>query len=58
MLKTKKTRVSASLALVCWLNLAGCGQTGPLYLPPKLALSVPAPLAVPSLPIIAYVGVS
>jgi hypothetical protein len=58
MLKTKKTGVSASLALVYLLNLAGCGQSGPLYLPPKVALAVPAPLAVPSMPIIAHVGVS
>jgi hypothetical protein len=60
MLKTKK--MGAAGALVCFLNLAGCGQTGPLYLPPKTAHMTPSPVASvstsTSTPIIAHLGVS
>ncbi|MDH4479195.1 MAG: lipoprotein [Rhodoferax sp.] len=58
MLKTKKTRATAYVALACLLNLAGCGQTGPLYLPPKMALTPTALPSASTLPIIAHVGVS
>jgi hypothetical protein len=37
MLKISKNRLATLLALIAVLNLAGCGQTGPLYLPQKLA---------------------
>jgi predicted small lipoprotein YifL len=33
------------LLLTCYLNLTGCGQTGPLYLP-----GTPAPIYVPHEP--------
>jgi predicted small lipoprotein YifL len=43
MLKTKNRRLGMGIALAGVLNLAGCGQTGPLYLPPKVAqASAPA----------------
>jgi predicted small lipoprotein YifL len=57
MLKTKNIRASACIALVGVLNLAGCGQTGPLYLPPKMAQTT-APAASAALPIIAQTRVS
>jgi predicted small lipoprotein YifL len=52
MLKTKNIRACAGIALAGLLNLAGCGQTGPLYLPPKLT-QVAAPTVAAALPIIA-----
>jgi len=39
MLKTKKTPGSVCLGLVTAVLLSACGQKGPLYLPPKAALS-------------------
>jgi len=61
MLKTKNIRASVCVALAGVLNLAGCGQTGPLYLPPKMAqaaASLPAPTTAAALPIIAQTRVS
>jgi predicted small lipoprotein YifL len=57
MLKTKNIRAGVCVALAGVLNLAGCGQTGPLYLPPKVAQTV-APAAATALPIIAQTRVS
>jgi predicted small lipoprotein YifL len=61
MLKTKNIRAGVCIALVGVLNLAGCGQTGPLYLPPKVA-QAPSPAATAAiaaaLPIIAQTRVS
>jgi predicted small lipoprotein YifL len=61
MLKTKNIRASVCVALAGVLNLAGCGQTGPLYLPPKMAQAA-APSTTPAiaaaLPIIAQTRVS
>ncbi|MFM6993335.1 MAG: LPS translocon maturation chaperone LptM [Rhodoferax sp.] len=39
MLKIKKIGAIVCVALVTLLQLTGCGQTGPLYLPGKAALS-------------------
>jgi predicted small lipoprotein YifL len=36
MLKTKNKWLAIGIALAGMLNLAGCGQTGPLYLPSKV----------------------
>jgi predicted small lipoprotein YifL len=36
MLKISQKRLATAWALAGVLNLAGCGQTGPLYLPQKL----------------------
>jgi predicted small lipoprotein YifL len=58
MLKTKNIRAIACLTLLGGLNLAGCGQTGPLYMPPKVAQPVAPAVAVAHLPIIAPVRVS
>jgi predicted small lipoprotein YifL len=57
MLKTKNIRAGACIAVAGVLNLAGCGQTGPLYLPPKVAQTA-APAASAALPIIAQTRVS
>jgi predicted small lipoprotein YifL len=57
MLKTKNIRASVCVALAGVLNLAGCGQTGPLYLPPKMAQAA-SPATAAALPIIAQTRVS
>jgi predicted small lipoprotein YifL len=56
MLIIKKFRLGASIVLAGLLNLAGCGQTGPLYLPPKLT-QVATPAVAAALPIIAQTRV-
>jgi predicted small lipoprotein YifL len=57
MLKTKNIRAGACIAVAGVLNLAGCGQTGPLYLPPKMAQAALSAAAT-ALPIIAQTRVS
>jgi len=54
MLKILKNRLAALMAVAGLLNLAGCGQTGPLYLPQKLTqardlqfLLAPTPIIAP-----------
>ncbi|MCF8146950.1 MAG: lipoprotein [Sulfuritalea sp.] len=39
MLKTKQILVIAIVLGFCGLNLTGCGQMGPLYLPTKTSLN-------------------
>jgi len=53
MLKISKNRLATLLALIAVLNLAGCGQTGPLYLPQKLTHAPNSQLPVDTQPIIA-----
>ncbi|MFZ3220775.1 MAG: lipoprotein [Rhodoferax sp.] len=53
MLIAKQILVSALVLGAGVLNLAGCGQTGNLYLPPRSAPAKPAPTATapaPALP--------
>jgi predicted small lipoprotein YifL len=52
MLKILKNRPATVLALATALNLAGCGQTGPLYLPQKLTQAPNSQLPVAPQPII------
>jgi hypothetical protein len=54
MLKISLKRLATAVALAGVLNLAGCGQTGPLYLPQKLTqardlqfLLAPTPIIAP-----------
>jgi len=53
MLKITNNQLATLLALAGVLNLAGCGQTGPLYLPQKLAQAPDVPLLLAPKPIIA-----
>jgi len=53
MLKISKNRLATLLTIAGVLNLAGCGQTGPLYLPQKLAQAPDAQLPLAPTPIIA-----
>jgi hypothetical protein len=57
MLKIKKLRLGTGIVLTGLLNLAGCGQTGPLYLPSKLAQVAP-PVVAAAHPSIAQTRVS
>ncbi|MDO8699365.1 MAG: lipoprotein, partial [Rhodoferax sp.] len=47
MLITKQILVSALVLGACVLNLAGCGQTGALYLPARTTPAKQTPLAPP-----------
>jgi predicted small lipoprotein YifL len=53
MLKISQKRLATAWALATALNLAGCGQTGPLYLPQKLTQAPNSQLPVAPQPIIA-----
>jgi predicted small lipoprotein YifL len=53
MLKISQKRLSTAWALAGVLNLAGCGQTGPLYLPQKLTQAPKLQWPVAPQPIIA-----
>ena len=58
MLKISKNWLATLLALAGVLNLAGCGQTGPLYLPQKLAQAPDVQLPLAPKPIIARLRAS
>jgi len=58
MLKISKNRLVTLLALIAVLNLAGCGQTGPLYLPQKLTQAPDVQLPLAPKPIIARLRAS
>jgi predicted small lipoprotein YifL len=58
MLKITNCRLVTTLAMAGLLNLAGCGQTGPLYLPQKLTQAPDVQLPLAPKPIIARLRAS
>jgi len=58
MLKITNCRLVTMLAMAGLLNLAGCGQTGPLYLPQKLTQAPDVQLPLAPKPIIARLRAS
>jgi len=58
MLKISLKRLATAVALAGVLNLAGCGQTGPLYLPQKLTQAPDLHVPLAPRPIIASLRAS